>query len=153
MRALLILFLFFLSCNPNQVADSTPIYDLDNSTLTIKYGDQFYLKRCQAIIKNDSIFMNFSDTVKHSNWYELQIIKVKNQFLSQLYSTFSVTDSSYKIPIFTVYDQTVKLDKTEYKVNDSIKGTVLLKISSLNRWPEIFTDSLIIEGEFKAIVQ
>lgn len=154
MKGFVFITLFFLSCRQNGHTDSTTIYDLDNSTLIITDGgNQFYLKRCQVKKSNDTLFMSFSDTVKHSNWYELQIIETNNHFYSSCYTTFSITDSSYKPPVFTTYLQNIKLSKINYETGDSISGTVSLGISSYNRWPEVFTDTLKIAGDFRAIVQ
>ncbi len=154
MRASVFLILFFLSCRQNVQLDSTPLYDLDNSRLVITDGEnQFYLSRCQVFKNHDTISINFSDTSKHSNWYELQILKVKDKFLSNCKNTFSITDSSYKRAIFTAYHQIIKLSKQEYNVGDSIIGNVSLDISSYNQWPEIFTDTIVIKGDFRAVVQ
>lgn len=155
MRALVVfLSLCILSCNEIDNTSHSDIYDLDNSTVKITNAtDHFYLKRCEVRKHNDSLYFNFSDTVKHSNWYELQIVQVDNDFYSNFYNTFSITDSSYKPPVFTTYYQSIQLDKTNYQIGDSIKGTVSMNISSYNLWPEVFTDTFTIAGEFRTIVK
>jgi hypothetical protein len=136
------------------MTDIDTLSDLDNSTLIIiEDSSRYYLSRCQARKNHDSIFMNFTDTNKLSNSYQLEILKANNHFLATCSSTFSITDSSYKRPLLTTYHQIINLDKTDYQVGDSIIGNVSLEISSYNLWPEIYTDTIKIIGGFRAIVR
>ena len=59
---------------------------------------------------------------------------------------FSITDSSYKKPIFTAIDQSIKLDKVSYEKGDELKGFLKLKLSVLHRWTELYTDTITVSG-------
>jgi len=149
MRLLLFLVLFIASCKRSTKTN----FDLDNSTLKITDGsNEFSLNRCTVRKYDDSLFLNFSDTIKQANWYELQIIKANNRFYSSLQNAFSISDS-YKPPVFKISYQSIQLDHSGYEIGDSIKGTITLNILSYNRWPEVFTDTFKIVGGFRAVVQ
>jgi hypothetical protein len=155
MRPLIfIVILFLVSCKSYKRQDIDNEIEFDNSNLSIQDDSlQFQLKRCIVTKNNDSIIMNFSDTSKHSNYYELEVIKTHLSTISSFRQTFSVTDSSYRQPKFQTVFQKVMTNKSSYLKGDSIQGEILLKIISFNSWPEIYTDTLLVQGKFKAIVK
>ena len=157
MKVIPFLVVFFFSCQ-NVSFDSASYNarydDIDNSTVEVKDGsNQYFLHRCLVKKNNDTILITLRDTSKLSNWYEVDIIKVRNSFIFNCRNTFAITDSSYKTPILSPFNQLIKLNKTEFYVGDSIFGSLSFDISSYNQWPTIFTDTMNVTGSFHAIVQ
>jgi hypothetical protein len=155
MRPLIIIVVLFLvSCNNLKRQDIANENEFHNSNLFIQDDSlQFQLKRCIVTKNKDSLVMNFTDTSKHSNYYELEVIKTNSSTISSLRQTFSVTDSSYRPPKFQTIIQKVTTNKSSFLKGDSIQGDILLKIISFNFWPEIYNDTLLVQGNFKAIVK
>jgi len=105
--------------------------------------NQVELTSCEAEKRNDSIFLKITDS---SSNYLLSILKVKEKLTVDLEQLFSITDSSYKKPIFTAIEQSFKLEKDAYKKGDGLKGFLKLKVSVLNRWTELHSDTISVSG-------
>ncbi len=132
--------------------DSTKYFYTSETTI-IEDTTKYFLRNCKATLQNDSLLLQFTDSLFSPSRYELKILKLKNQFISDYYQTFSVLDSSYKAPVYKIIGQSVILDKNEYKKTDSLKGKIAIKVSAFYSWTEKYTDTLNIYGLIKTIVE
>ena len=148
-----ILFLFIcLSCN-DQRTNNNSENDQDRKSSVIIYlanTNLIELSQCSATLAKDTIKFTLSDS---ASLYTLNILKVQNTILAELRQEFSVTDSSYKKPVFSLITQSIKLDNSMYKIGDRIKGFVNLKFSQFHSWEETRTDTVAVEGLVYAILR
>ena len=101
------------------------------------------LTQCTAETRDDSIFFRLTDSL---SGYELNVLKVNNYLSAELNQQFSITDSSYKKPVFAVIEQTLKLSKDSLVKGDELKGFLNLKVSVLHRGEELSLDTISIAG-------
>ncbi len=140
--------LILFSCNAGDnksEGDNYGEFPDPKSSVIIYFSEnnQVELTSCEAEKRNDSIFLKITDS---SSNYLLSILKVKEKLTVDLEQSFSITDSSYKKPIFTAIEQSLKLEKDAYKKGDGLKGFLKLKVSVLNRWTEIRSDTISVSG-------
>jgi len=139
--------LILFSCNTgdNNGANNYGEFPDPKSSVIIYFSktNQVELTNCEAEKRNDSIYLKITDS---SSNYLLSIIKAKENLTVDLEQLFSITDSSYKKPIFTVIEQSLKLEKRAYEKGDSLKGFLKLKVSALNRWTELHSDTISVSG-------
>lgn len=112
--------------------------------------NQVELTKCEAEKKSDSLLLKITDS---SSNYLLSIIKVKENLSIELEQLFSITDSSYKKPIFSAVEQSFKLDKASYGKGDTLKGFLKLKVATLHRWTETYSDTISVSGLVYATIQ
>ena len=120
-----------------------------SETIIDDNGRTFYLRNCSARLSQDSIFLQLSDLPFSQNSYELRLLKVNNELKSNYYQTFSIGDSSYRLPVFKTIEQNMVLDKPTYKTGDSIKCKIAVRISAFNTWDIVYTDTIKIFGLIK----
>lgn len=141
-----LLILFSCNSGDNKSGENNYGESPDPKSSVIIYlskTNQVELTRCEAEKKNDSIFLKITDS---SSNYLLSILKVKEKLTIDLEQLFSITDSSYKKPIFTPIEQSLKLEKDDYKKGDGLKGFLKLKVSVLHRWTELRSDTITVSG-------
>lgn len=136
----------------NLKKDSTKIF-YTSETIIAADTAKYFLRNCQATQHGDSLMLFFSDDPFSRSFYELKILKVGERVVADYYQTFSITDSSYKIPTFKPVYQNVLLDKKAYKTGGSLKGKIDMKISATHLWPENYKDTIAIYGLIKTIVE
>jgi hypothetical protein len=136
----------------NDLLDTTKYYHTAEAIIRID-TTQFYLRNCNATISNDTLNLVLSDNPFSQSFYELSATKIKTPFYFKYYQTFSITDSSYRKPVFSIIDQKLILDKQEYKKGDSIKGKIVVAVSAYHTWDTIYTDTVKVYGLIKTIVQ
>ncbi|ULQ55845.1 hypothetical protein KJS94_14440 [Flavihumibacter rivuli] len=147
--------LFLFSCetsNKKNVRKNYGEFPDPKSSVLIYFSDsnQVELTKCEAVKKSDSLFLKVTDS---SSNYQLNILKVKENLSVQFEQLFSITDSSYKKPIFTAIEPSIKLDKASYDKGDNLKGFMKVKISVLHRWTETYSDTISIAGHVYAAAQ
>lgn len=149
-------FCFFLfSCNARDSkngGNNNGEFSDPKSSVIIYFSDtnQVELTSCKAEKRNDSIFLEITDS---SSNYLLTILKVKEKLTVDLEQSIFITDSSYKEPIFTAIEQSLKLENDFYKKGDDLKGFLKLKVSVLHRWTESHSDTISISGLVHATIQ
>lgn len=147
--------LFLFSCdagNKRNVGSNFGEFPDPKSSVLIYFSDsnQVELTKCEAVKRSDSLFVKVTDS---SSNYQLNVLKVKENLNVQIEQMLSVTDSSYKKPIFTAIESSLKLEKATYDKGDNLKGFMKVKISVLHRWTESYSDTISIAGLVCATVQ
>lgn len=142
------LALILYSCNTRDYKSAGKNYgEFPNpkSSVIIYFSDmdQVELTKCKTEKINDSIFFKITDS---NSYYLLTILKVKDKLTVDFEQTYGITDSSYRKPIFTVFNQSIKLDKQVYEKGDNLKGFIKLKLSTLHQWTELYTDTSVVSG-------
>lgn len=115
-------------------------------------GRTFFLRNCSAKLTQDSIFLKLSDLPFSQSSYELKLLKVQNKITADYYQTFSIVDSSYRLPIFKTIDQNIVLEKSTYKAGDSLKSKIDLTISAYHTWDIVYTDTIRIFGLIRTVI-
>ena len=136
----------------NELLDTIKYYHTAETIIRVD-TTEFYLRNCDATISNDTLNLVLGDRPFSQSLYELSVTKIKTPFYFKYYQTFSILDSSYILPVFSIIDQKIILDKQEYKKGDSIKGKIAVSVSAYHTWDTIYTDTVKIYGLIKTIVQ
>ncbi len=124
-----------------------------SETIIIEDTAKYFFRNCKAIQNNDSLSLQFSDALFSANSYELRILKVNNQITSEFYQAFSVTDSSYKPPVFKTVKQNIILDKNSYVIGDSLRGKLSIEVLASYFWEHKYTDTVHIYGLIRTTVE
>lgn len=134
--------------------DSTKVFYTSETIIINDSNPGYFLRTCQSYYRNDSLLLHLSDIQFSGGDYELDIIKSNGQFTSYYNQMYSVPDCTYRKPIFKVLDQEILLDRTNYKMGDSLKGKISLDISALHTASdERYTDTINIRGLIKTVVK
>ena len=148
---LFIAILVFISCiSINK--EVNPSYSAE--VIVTDCCDTFFLKRCQAVISNDSLLLKLDDArITRSN-YEVEILKVNNKYFAKCNLTYSLTDCTWIAPVFKSLYQNISLDKEKYNKQDSLRGQISLIFSSGQTMSDTtILDTIKVNGFIKAIVQ
>ena len=124
-----------------------------SETLIMQDTVKYFLRNCQATLSNKDISLQFSDTPFSPSLYELKILKRNKVFSSEFLYTISLTDSSYRPPIYKVIYQSIILDKSDYKKADRLKGKICLKVLGFHSWYKTYTDTTNIYGVINTVVE
>ncbi len=135
----------------NQFVDTTKYYHGAEVILQIDTST-YYFRNCTATKNADTIALSFSDNPFSRNNYELNAWKDQSS-VRFVYNQPSVTDSSYKPPTYSVADPVLILDKKDYVKGDRIKGKIHLTVIGNHTWPKVYTDTAIIYGLFKTVIE
>lgn len=125
---------------------------VQKSNVIIYFPDttQVELSITKAELRNDSLRLKLTDP---SSYFCLTILKVGEKTDAELEQLFSITDSTYKKPIFTTIEQQVKLDHEFFDLWKDLSGTVKVKVAVLYHWDEVWKDTIGISGRFYAKVK
>lgn len=136
----------------NQFVDSTKYYHSAEIILQIDTST-YYFRNCTATKNADTIALSFSDNPFSRSRYELKAMKDQSSVRFVYNQNFSVTDSSFKPATYSVADPVLILDKKEYAKGDRIKGKLHVTVIGNHTWPKIYTDTAIIYGLFKTVIE
>jgi hypothetical protein len=136
----------------NSFLDTTRYY---HSAEIIIQADSsyYYFRNCIAKKTNDSLTLLFNDNVFSRNDYALSVFKTKTSVHFQYDRNFSISDSSYRQPVYYVLDPGLLLDKQEYQKGDSIKGKIHLTVVGHHSWPTVYKDTATVYGLIKTVVE
>ena len=142
------------SYSVNISKDSTS-YSHTTETIIIDDTLQYILKVCEASIQNDSLILTLEALPDSINQpYQISLLKKGNKYTSELDLTYGITDSNWRRPVFTTFDQSIVLDKEKYSKGDSLKGKISLLVSGHHTaFESNFTDTLKIYGLIKTVVK
>lgn len=136
----------------NQFVDSTKYYHSAEIILQIDTST-YYFRNCTAIKTGDTIALSFSDNPFSRTHYELKAWKYPSSVRFVYNQNFSITDSSYKPATYSIADPGLILDKKNYAKGDRIKGKLHVTVVGNHTWPKVYTDTAIIYGLFKTVIE
>lgn len=136
----------------NQFVDSTKYYHSAEVILQIDTST-YYFRNCTATKNADTIALSFSDNPFSRNHYELKAWKDKSSVSFQYNQNFTITDSSYRPSIYSVVNPGLIFDKKEYAKSDRMKGKLHVTVIGNHTWPKVYTDTAIIYGLFKTVIE
>ena len=147
---LLLVLLSLVSCkNSPKLNNIEKNIDIAQINITDREGS-FNLVSSDIKKSNEYIKMKFYNSTGSD--YELRIEGTNNNFTSEYVQTFSVLDSSYRKPTFKIIEQSLILNKTKYKVGDSIIGKIRIKILANYTCEKYYIDTLKVRGFIRDIV-
>lgn len=146
---------FLFSCNAGNhkiIEFQYGAISVQKSNVIIYFPDttQVELSISEAELRNDSLRLKLTDP---SFFYRLNILKVREKTSADLEQLFSITDSTYKKPVFTTIEQQLKLDHEYFDLWKDLSGTVKLRVAVLYRWGEEWRDTIEVSGRFYANVK
>ncbi|MBX9785145.1 MAG: hypothetical protein K2X48_17800 [Chitinophagaceae bacterium] len=149
-RITIFLFIGLVSCSENQTIKKNIYF----SDVIIKQDTLLYtLSHCQATIINDSLIIELTGEDSSFNPYKFTLFQVKEKITDRFEQTYSITDTSYRLPLFKLYNKTIELNKSKYQRGDSLTGSIWSSIQVTHRWTDNFIDTMVIIGRFKTIVE
>jgi len=149
-----IICLIIISCKKteNKLPNADKVDVVNNTEITIKEDSRSYtLNNCTAQGENDLLEIKLNNGFDSD--FELRISKNKDKFLTEYCQLTSVTDSSYKKPMFNVIKQSLILNKPKYKKGDIIEGKLKIDISAHYTWEKDYVDTIKVTGSFKTILE
>lgn len=148
---------FFKEAHFNHAADiqrpDTTKYFYTSETTIIEDTVRIFLRNCEATLFNDSLLLQLNDLPFSTSPYEVKVVKADSYLDTKYYQAFSLTDSSYKAPIFKTTSQNVILDKNNYARGDSLKGKISFEILASYFWERKHTDTIYVYGLIKTVVK
>lgn len=139
---------------PNKTAiDSIKRYHTSETTVIENNVSTRFFRNCDVTISKDSLFFKLTDTPFSRGFYEMKFIKLRRGVDAAFYQTFSVADSSYKLPVFKTINKKVFLDKNVYVKGDSLKAKFSVQIMASYSWVTKYTDTIFVYGFAKTIVK
>ncbi|WP_304200930.1 hypothetical protein [Flavobacterium alvei] len=149
-----IICLIIISCKKTEkkLSNADKVNMENNTEITVKEDSKsFTLNNCKVQGENDLLDIKLNNGFDSD--FELRISKIKNKFITEYTQLTSVTDSSYKKPVFNVINQSIILNKTEYKKGDIIEGKLKIDISAHHTWEKDYVDTIKVTGSFKTILE
>ncbi len=136
----------------NQFVDSTKYYHSAEIILKIDTST-YYFRNCTAVKNGDTIAISFTDNPFSRSHYELKAWKDQSSVSFKYNQHFTITDSSYRPSIYSVVDPVFIFDKKEYAKGNSMKGKLHVTVIGNHTWPKVYTDTVIIYGLFKTVIE
>lgn len=137
----------------NDNMDTTKYYHTAE-VIMLADTSRFYLRNCGATTRNDTLSLMFTDDPFWGSLYELSAIKTKTSVSFTYDQTFSIHDTAYRRPVYSVLDQTLILDKPSYQKGDSLKGKLTATVSAFHSaYDTAYTETIKVYGLIKAVVQ
>ena len=121
----------------------------------VKIKENFFeynLDSCFAVLKNNTLILQFDNKSLLSSPYELKIEATDTTFISSCSMTYAVTDSSFKPTILKFISQNIYLNQKNYEKGDIITGSIDLKFLAFHSWGTAYTDTVKIYGKFITLV-
>ncbi len=149
-----IICLMLISCKKNEkkLANVAKVEIVNKADITIKGDSTLYtLNNCEVQGEKDLLVIKLDNGFDSD--VELRISKSKDKFLTEYSQLTSVTDSSYKKPVFTVIKEDIILNKPKYKKGDIIVGKLKIDIAAHSTWLKDYVDTLKVSGSFRTIVE
>jgi hypothetical protein len=148
---LFITIILFSSCISTN-KEVNPFYS--GEAIVTNCCDTFFLKRCQALNYNDSLLLKLDDALITRSDYEIEILKIKNEYFAKCRLTYGVTDCTWRAPVFKNIYLDIQLDKDIYNRGDSLRGQMNLIFSSKQTMADTtILDTIKVNGLIKTIVQ
>jgi hypothetical protein len=141
----------FIDATTGQTHLDTTKYFYTAKAFAIEQKDTTFLRTCKVTLADTTLNFILNDDPFSQRNTELEIVKSGDSFKSNFIVTAVPTDSSYKLPIFTVLTQNVLLDKQKYEKGNNLKGKISLTIKAFYPMSNI-TDTIKIFGLLKATV-
>ncbi|WP_413670062.1 hypothetical protein ACEN9X_09050 [Mucilaginibacter sp. Mucisp86] len=135
-----------------QKGDSLKRIYTSETTITDGKAKQFF-RSGDVTLNKDTLIFILTDTPFSNGRYELRFVKSPGVFNAKYYQTFSITDSSYKKPVFEVINKNLILDKGTYAKGDLLKGKFSFQIAVSHTWESKYVDTISVYGFVKAIVK
>lgn len=136
----------------NQFVDSTKYYHSAEVILQIDTST-YYFRNCKAVKNGDTIALSFSDNPFSRSHFELKAWKGQSSVNFQYNQNFTITDSSYKPSTYSVVNPGLIFDKKEYAKGDRMKGKLHVTVIGNHTWPKVYSDTVIIYGLFKTVIE
>jgi hypothetical protein len=117
---------------------------------------RFYLKNCIAILTPGSLLLTLRQSTDTSSFspFEFHIARKGKQYFTQLDLKYTVADSAWHKPVYTVLDQHILLDKERYEPGDSLKGKVDVRMEGLHTaFDKEYRDTFRIQGLLKTKIK
>lgn len=149
-----ILCLTIISCKKteNKLPNADKVEKINNTEITVKEDTTTYtLNNCTVQGENDLLEIKLNNGFDSD--FELRISKIKDKFLTEYSQLTSVTDSSYKKPVFNIIKQSIILNKPKYKKGDIVEGKLKIDISAHYTWEKDYVDTIKVTGSFKTILE
>lgn len=111
----------------------------------------YILRTSEAKLKDDTLNLFLSDTPFSHGLFEMRI-QYKNEFSNCIFSENELKPNQKTI--FETIEQEMTLDKLNYKVNDSLKGIMNIRVlANFDLGESSYTDTLFIKAFVKTIVR
>jgi len=151
------MFVLFVSCH---TATKSPT----STNITFQWNNENYgLHATSATLENNrlNIYIEEKPNPDERSSYAIEILRVNETFEVTMKRPWGITDSSSMPPRFEILHQNIELNKTDYKVGDTLMGELHLLVAAhkayirnrgemelRNNW-----DTLKVEGVFGSIVK
>ena len=115
---------------------------------------KFLLDTCLAVLDNKVLYLEFkSKKIDYESPYDLKV-EVHNQKITATSEvTMVVTDSSFRATNLTMISQKINLNNKLFKKNDTVSGSLQIGFSAYHSWIDVYTDTIKMNGIFKAYIQ
>lgn len=113
-----------------------------------------FLRNCKIeLLAKGQLSFELTDTPFSAGLNQLNFVKSTGKLDATFQQTFSITDTSYKKPVFKIIKKAVFLDKEKYAKGELVKGKFLFQISAKYFWENEHSDTISVYGFIKATVQ
>ncbi|GGB16334.1 MULTISPECIES: hypothetical protein [Mucilaginibacter] len=124
-----------------------------SETTVIEGKVRQYFRNCEVTLDKNALVFQLTDTPFSDGRYELKFVKSPGVFEAKYNQTFSITDSSYKKPVFKVIDKNVVLDKDTYVKGELLRGKFSFQIAASHLLESKYSDTISMYGFVKTIIK
>ncbi|UOE49729.1 hypothetical protein MTO98_01415 [Mucilaginibacter sp. SMC90] len=124
-----------------------------SETTVIEGKVRQYFRSCEVTLDKNALVFQLTDTPFSDGRYQLNFVKSPGVFDAKYDQNFSITDSSYKKPVFKVIGKNVVLDKDTYVKGELLKGKFSFQIVASHLWESKYSDTISVYGLVKTIVK
>ena len=155
LHLLIVLFLFLFGCNNSEKKnDPAPLsnnIDYGDQGLELKDGNKITKFTIGGInIHGDTTNINYIDSLRY---FSFNIHSLKDSSWCEFVQEISVTDSSYRKPIYTILNKNISLKEVQLKYPTSrLTGNIYAEIERHHTWTEDFRDTIVISGILKTLL-
>ena len=142
----------FVDATTGQTVLDKSKYFYSAETFIIDQGDTTFMRSCKTSVADKDLRFVLNDDPFSLRNTELEFVKSGNNFISNYVVTAVLTDSSYKLPTFTVLTQKILLDKENYEKGNNLKGKISFTVKAYYPMSNV-TDTIKIFGLLKTTVE